>query len=65
MTDLFWPGDDRAEDLLSDASLVAEQRSLAALTSAEAHADAQPDYCGAADPLVDDVLDRAHLEETP
>jgi len=49
--------------------VLAEQRSMAALTGAgpDPHADAQPDYLGAAGPLVDAVLDRAraHLEETP
>ena len=45
--------------------VLAEQRSMAALTGADAHPD--PDYLGAAGPLVDAVLDRAraHLEETP
>ena len=40
---------------------------MAALTAADARPDTQPDYLGAAGPLVDAVLDRARaqLEETP
>lgn len=51
--------------------VLAEQRSMAALTGADArpdaHPDAHPDYLGAAGRLVDAVLDRAraHLQETP
>jgi 3-carboxy-cis,cis-muconate cycloisomerase len=47
--------------------VLAEQRSMAALTAADAAPDTQPDYLGAAGPLVDAVLDRARaqLEETP
>ena len=47
--------------------VLAEQRSMAALTGRRRPPDAQPDYLGAAGPLVDAVLDRARaqLEETP
>jgi 3-carboxy-cis,cis-muconate cycloisomerase len=47
--------------------VLAEQRSMAALTAADAAPDTQPDYLGAAGPLVDAVLHRARaqLEETP
>ena len=47
--------------------VLAEQRSMAALTAADAAPDTQPHYLGAAGPLVDAVLHRARaqLEETP